>query len=132
MRGGGIVPILHLKDPPRSHATLFPTVMAPHDHPRPAGARYAESLPRIPAAIWDGFVARHGAGTHTVDIRFCDGAVCRDVAVDDRGVIGGEVVGLQDGVRAFDPPVPAERIVAVKERTGVIGYLGLWPWVRER
>ncbi len=97
--------------------------------PRPAGARSAESLPRIPAAIWERFIARHGRGIHTVDVRLSDGATHRDVAVDERGVIGGEVVGLQDGVRPFDPPIPAERIVAVRERSGVLGYVGLWPWV---
>lgn len=102
------------------------------DMPRPAGARHAESLPRIPAPLWSRFVARHGAGDHVVDVRLDDGAKYRDAAVDERGVIAGEVVGLWDGVRPFEPPLPAERIVAIKERTGVIGYIGLFPWMRAR
>ncbi|NJD20595.1 MAG: hypothetical protein FIA95_15095 [Gemmatimonadetes bacterium] len=102
------------------------------DTPRPAGARRAESLPRIPAALWERFVARHGAGDHVVDVRLADGARHRDVAVDGCGVVGGEVVGLWDGVRPFEPPLPAERIVAIKERTGLVGYFGLWPWMRVR
>lgn len=106
--------------------------MEPEDRSRPAGARHAESLPRVPAALWKRFVARHGAGSHVVDLRVSDGTRYRDTAVDERGVIAGEVVGLQDGVRPFDPPIPAERIVAMKERTGLLGYFGLWPWVRDR
>jgi hypothetical protein len=104
--------------------------MDDHDAPRPAGARHSESLPRIPEALWKRFVARHGGGIHIVDVRLSDGAEYRDVAVDERGRIAGEDVGLWDGVRPFDPPIPAERIAAIKERSGVIGYLGLCPWVR--
>ena len=106
--------------------------MGDRDTPRPAGAEYAESLPRIPAALWRRFVARHGGGSHTVDVRLSDGAIYRDMAVDERGVIGGLVVGGWDGVRPFDPPIPAERIVAIRERTGLIGYFGLFPWMRGR
>jgi hypothetical protein len=106
--------------------------MDDHDTPRPAGARYAESLPRIPAPLWKRFVARHGNGIHIVDVRLSDGAQYRRVAVDERGVIEGEEVGGQDGVRPFDPPIPAERIVAIRERYGLIGYFGLFPWMRDR
>lgn len=108
------------------------STMGPSDTPRPAGARWAESQPRIPRGLWERFVARHGAGDHVVDVRLSDGARYRDVAVDGRGVIGGEVVGLWDGARPFEPPLPAERIVAIKERTGLIGHFGLWPWMRVR
>ena len=106
--------------------------MGDRDTPRPAGAEYAESLPRVPAALWKRLVARHGAGDHVVDLRLDDGSTYRDVAVDERGLIGGEDVGGWDGVRPFDPPIPAERIVAMRERTGLIGYFGLFPWVRGR
>ncbi|HSW30454.1 MAG TPA: hypothetical protein VLH75_13295 [Longimicrobiales bacterium] len=106
--------------------------MDDEDPPRPGGDRNAESLPRIPAALWKRFVARHGAGHHVVDVRLGDGSRYRDVAVDDRAVIAGEVVGLWDGVRPFDPPIPADRIVAIRERTGLIGYFGLFPWMRAR
>jgi len=104
--------------------------MDDHVTPRPAGARYAESLPRIPAALWKRFVARHGGGFHTVDVGLSDGSRYRDVVVDEQGRIGGEDVGLWDGVRPFDPPIPAERIVAIRERSGFLGYLGLYPCVR--